>query len=114
VADEIDRLRPLMDKLWAETDGAATEARGRPGAVRRHDDGERMLRYEKANSAEVHRCLNLLFKKQAKDAKLREQACDLKAERRELAREVVDLLRRRKARRAAVAVQRQRQRLRCR
>jgi hypothetical protein len=66
---EFERLRERTRQLASEGDGDELNRAHDAVLFDASDDAQKMARYEKANSAEVHKCLNLLFKKRREEAR---------------------------------------------
>jgi hypothetical protein len=66
---EFDRLQERAQQLSAEADGDELSRARNLVLFDDSDDAQKMARYEKANSAEVHRFLNLLFKKRREEGR---------------------------------------------
>ncbi|HEV3164375.1 MAG TPA: hypothetical protein VGZ22_10135 [Isosphaeraceae bacterium] len=109
VSAQMTRLDQRKSRLWEAIDAPLRKRAEDRALFDASDNGERMQRYDKSNSSEVHRCLNLFYKKRTAEAKTlanrqerRAEQADDRKQRREVAREVIALLKRRKARRAGL------------
>jgi hypothetical protein len=104
LADVVRQLEERARQFWAGEDGAMKRRVAEWSLFDSSATAEGMSRYEKSNSSEVHRHLKLLFLKRREDASRQDRRAEAaeqrSAERREVAREVVALLKRRKAKRA--------------
>jgi hypothetical protein len=66
---EHDRLLQRSQGLWAEVDGPELNNARNAVLFDTSDDADKMARYERANAAEVHKCLNTLAKKRREEGR---------------------------------------------